>query len=285
MIKPCDFDLARWKEYPDLLTESLWILGARSKDSAHVGDYWGNFVPQIPRQILRRFTSPGDWIVDLFSGMGTTLIECRILGRNGIGVDLNEDVVRASRERLGAAGNPGAACLEILQGDATHPDTVGLVREVLARGNRTDADCVFLHPPYHNIIRFSRDRRDLSNARGEGRFLEAFQRSVTHATSLVRPGGHVVLVIGDIFRRGQVRPLGFLCMEMCRRSGLELRAINVKDIQNTRGKGHRTNLWRYRAFKEGLYVFRHEYVMLFRRPLTGEEVKPPPSLVPDPGSP
>jgi len=73
-------------------------------------------------------------------------------------------------------------------------------------------------------------------------------------------------VIGDTFRDGEVRPLGFACMERCRAAGLSLRAINVKDIQgNVRGKGQASNLWRYRALRQGLYVFKHEYVMLFRR--------------------
>ena len=49
-----DLDLARWKEYDDILTGSLWLLGRRDGTGPHVGDYWGNFVPQIPNQILRR---------------------------------------------------------------------------------------------------------------------------------------------------------------------------------------------------------------------------------------
>ena len=76
------------------------------------------------------------------------------------------------------------------------------------------------------------------------------------------------MVIGDAYRKGEWRPLGFECMERCRRAGLVLKAINVKDIQgNERGKGKATNLWRYRALQNGFYVFKHEYVMLFRCPL------------------
>ena len=48
----------------------------------------------LPRQLLLRYTRRGDWVLDTFLGSGTTLIECRLQGRNGIGVELNPDVAR-----------------------------------------------------------------------------------------------------------------------------------------------------------------------------------------------
>jgi SAM-dependent methyltransferase len=257
-------DLSRWREYDDLITDSLWLLGARDRSSTHSRDYWGNFVPQIPNQVIRRFTRPGDRVVDLFSGLGTTLIECRRLGRHGVGVELSPDVAARSRERIAAADALDGCGWSVLEGDSADPATVARVRAEL--GGR-DADCLFLHPPYHDIIRFGDDPRDLSNAPDEAAFLDGFSRIVANAVELLRPGGHLALVIGDTFRDGEVRPLGFACMERCRAAGLALRAINVKDIQgNVRGKGQASNLWRYRALRQGLYVFKHEYVLLFRRP-------------------
>src|SRR5687768_9735886 len=148
----------------DLIVESLWLLGPRDKSSSHAGDYWGNFVPQIPNQILRRFTKEGDWVVDLFSGMGTTLIECRKLGRNGVGVELNENVAARSRLRIDDADGNATAAAHVLIADSTAPDTVQAVRAAMGRER---ADCILLHPPYHDIIRFSSDGRDLSNAADE----------------------------------------------------------------------------------------------------------------------
>ena len=56
-------------------------------------------------------------------------------------------------------------------------------------------------------------------------------------------------------------------MRVCREEGLVLKAINVKDMQgNERGKGKANNLLRYRALKSGTYIFKHEYVMVFRKP-------------------
>ena len=40
-----DLNLHRWKEYDDILTDSLWVLGKRDTSGAHNGGYWGNFIP------------------------------------------------------------------------------------------------------------------------------------------------------------------------------------------------------------------------------------------------
>lgn len=261
-----DLDLSRWKDYDDLLTGSLWILGPRGKEGPHVGDYWGNFVPQIPNQILRRFTRQGEVVLDLFCGMGTTLIECRHLGRHGIGVELNGVVAEAARARVAEARNECDVTTEILVGDSAAPETRERVQAALHVLGKEKADCILLHPPYHDIIKFSDDPRDLSNAPDLPAFLDRFATVARNAHALLRPGRFLALVVGDAFTRGEWVPLGFECMNVCRQTGFLLKAINVKDIQgNERGKGKRENLWRYRALKQGFYVFKHEYVMVFQR--------------------
>ena len=54
-----DINLNRWKEYDDLLTDSLWLFDKRDTSGVHKADYWGNFIPQIPNQLIRRFTKKG----------------------------------------------------------------------------------------------------------------------------------------------------------------------------------------------------------------------------------
>ena len=94
-----DINLNRWKEHDDIRTDSLWIMDKRDSSGVHTAGYWGNFIPQIPNQMLKRYTKKGDWVLDPFVGCGTTLIESQRLGRNGIGVDLQETVAQ-KREQL-----------------------------------------------------------------------------------------------------------------------------------------------------------------------------------------
>jgi DNA modification methylase len=264
-----DIDFANWKseQYGDLITDTLWVLGPRDRTKPHVGDYWGNFVPQIPNQIIRRFTRPGGVVLDLFSGMGTTLIECRRLGRHGIGVELNGDIACRSEERIATAENPSNVETTVIRGDSGAPDIASKIKASLAPLGRDDVDALILHPPYHDIIRFGDDPRDLSAASDLPAFLACLAQVVANGVELLKPGGFAALVIGDKYGAGVCVPLGFECMLVCQQAGLTLKAINVKDIQgNERGKGKATNLWRYRALKQGFYVFKHEYIMLFRKP-------------------
>ncbi len=63
MPKINDLNLKNWKEYDDILTDSLWVMGERDKSGAHNGSYHGNFIPQIPNQLMRRFTKKGDVVL------------------------------------------------------------------------------------------------------------------------------------------------------------------------------------------------------------------------------
>lgn len=70
-----------WRE-SDIDVDSLWIIPERAKGGKRTNTYHGNFVPQIPYQLIRRYTKQGDTVMELFTGSGTTLYECEGLGRS-----------------------------------------------------------------------------------------------------------------------------------------------------------------------------------------------------------
>jgi hypothetical protein len=129
------------------------------------------------------------------------------------------------------------------------------------------AQLLMLHPPYHDIIRFSEHPDDLSNAEDVDDFLDMFETAARHGFALLEPGRFAALVVGDKYGQGELTPLGFYCMDRMQRVGFRPKAIIVKNIEgNERGKGRDSNLWRYRALRGGFYIFKHEYVMVFRKP-------------------
>ncbi len=256
-----DIDLYRWKEYDDILTDSLWLIDRRDSSGVHRADYWGNFVPQIPRQFIRRYTRPGEWVLDPFAGSGTTLIEARRLGRHAIGVELQADMVARVRELVAAEPvvQPTVAAIE--QGDSLAIDFADL----LARYGATSAQLALLHPPYHDIIRFSDDPRDLSNAPTIDDFLRRLTLLTERVAAVLDRGRYLALVIGDIYRHGEWQPLGFWAMEAIQSCGFSLKSIVVKNFTGTLGKRGSAELWRYRALAGGFYVFKHEYIFVLRR--------------------
>jgi hypothetical protein len=257
-----DINLRRWKEYEDVWTDSLWVMGRRDSSGAHKGWYWGNFVPQIPRQMMLRYTKAGDWVLDGFTGSGTTLIECRRMGRNGIGIELNRKVALAARRLVSEEANPSGVLTEVFKGDSSTIDLKPILRRLGIRA----VQLLILHPPYHDIIRFSDDPEDLSNAVDVEAFVARFSACVDNLAPFLEDGRHMALVIGDKYARGEWVPLGFSCMrEVLNRGDFMLKSIIVKNFDETRGKRRQTALWRYRALAGGFYVFKHEYIFLFMK--------------------
>lgn len=256
-----DINLLRWKEHDDVLTDSLWILERRDTSGAHQGWYWGNFVPQIPHQLLLRYTRRGDWVLDPFAGSGTTLIECRRLGRNGLGVELNPEVASRAREIVAQEPNPQGIVSAIAEGDSAALDFTTL----LGRYGVATVQLAILHPPYHDIIRFSADPRDLSNASSVERFLELLGQVVERTSAVLEPGRYLAMVIGDKYLRGEWIPLGFYAMQQLLEQGYRLKSVVVKNYEETRAKRQQRALWRYRALAGGFYLFKHEYIFIFRK--------------------
>jgi len=256
-----DINLLRWKEYDEIITDSLWILDKRDSSGAHLAWYWGNFVPQIPHQMMLRYTKKGDWVLDTFAGSGTTLIECRRLGRNGIGIELNPEVVQRANELVKMEYNKYKVITEIITGDSRVID----IKAVLGKHGMDQVQLLIMHPPYHDIIKFSKDKKDLSNAKSTKEFLKMFSEVVDNATLFLEKGRYFILVIGDKYSKGEWIPLGFYCMNEILKKGYLLKSIIVKNFEATRGKRNQKELWRYRALVGGFYIFKHEYVMLFKR--------------------
>lgn len=256
-----DINLNRWKEYEDIYTDSLWLVSRRDGSGAHSAGYWGNFIPQIPHQMMRRYTRTGDWVLDPFAGSGTTLIEARRLGRNCLGVELQEPVAARARALVEAEPNPHGVVGEIVARDSLSTD----FRALLERHGQRAAQLAILHPPYYDIIKFSDDARDLSNAGSIAAFLQMIGRLVDGIAPVLEAGRYLVLVIGDKYAKREWVPLGFQTMNEVLERGFSLKSIVVKNFEDTTAKRSQKELWKYRALAGGFYVFKHEYIFVFRK--------------------
>lgn len=265
-----DIDLAKWREYEDVQTDSLWLMDSRAKGNGHTFEYHGNFIPQIATQIFKRYSKTGDIVLDLFLGSGTSAIEADIMNRRCVGVELKKQLADHVRRKIPAGKKQSD--IKILQGDSASRKTVKRIKNELFRMDAEYAQLLMLHPPYADIINFSDSPQDLSNAHSTEEFLDMFEQVARNGYELLQPGRFAALIIGDKYADGQLIPLGWKCMQrMTEEIGFTTKAIIVKNIEgNEKAKGKDKNLWRYRALAGGFYIFKHEYVMVFQKPLKGK---------------
>ncbi len=254
-----DINLNRWQEYTDILTDSLWLIERRDNSGVHSADYWGNFIPQIPYQMMRRYTRRGEWVLDPFAGAGTTLIEGQRLGRHTIGIELNPAVAEQARRLIAAEPNPYHTVADVIIADSCTLDYHAL----LAQYGQRSVQLIIMHPPYFDIIKFSNDPRDLSNTESVEAFLERLGRVISRVADVLDYGRYLALVIGDKYADGEWIPLGFRAMQVVLEAGFALKSIIVKNFEQTTAKRTQKALWRYRALLGGFYVFKHEYVFVF----------------------
>ena len=258
-----DLNMNLWKRYDDILTDSLWIFDKRDSSGAHSAGYWGNFIPQIPNQLLRRFTKKGDWCLDTFLGSGTTLMECKRLGRNGIGVELLSEVVELAKKNLAEDENlfDNNVRTEIICADSRSLN----YKSELTKLGINSVQFIIMHPPYWDIIKFSDDESDLSNSKSIEDFLLNLGIIIDNIKDLLDKGRYLALVIGDKYSDSEWIPLSFFSMQEILKRKFKLKSTIIKNFDETKGKMNQKELWRYRALKGGFYIFKHEYIFLFQK--------------------
>lgn len=260
MGKYNDLDLSNWKDYEEIETDSLWIIDKRDNSGAHDGHYHGNFVPQIPRQLLSRYTKEGDWVLDPFMGSGTTLIEAQRMNRNSIGIEIQQDVAEEAENRIKTEEKDDIKA-NVYVGDSRTAD----IKNALKECGTEKVQFVLLHPPYWDIVKFSDNPDDLSNSSGLENFLDNFGQVIDNTVSVLEKNRYCALVIGDKYANSQVVPLGFYCMNLMMEKGLMLKAILIKNFGETKGKSNKQGIWRYRALASDFYIFKHEYIFVFKK--------------------
>lgn len=259
MGKINDIDMNNWKNYTDILTDSLWLIDKRDASGNHKGDYHGNFIPQIPNQLLKRYTKKGDWVLDAFLGSGTTLIECQRLGRNGIGIDIDPQILSIAKERTST--EKGNSSFEFINADSA---TYNL-KPILEKNNIDNVQLIIYHPPYWDIIKFNDKSENLSNAKTLNEFLNMFGQVVDNTAKYLEKNRYIGIVIGDIYKNSEWVPLNAYINLLMLKKGYTLKSMVIKNINETKGKQNQHGIWRYRALAGGFYVFKHEYILIFKK--------------------
>jgi DNA modification methylase len=83
-----------------LLAGDLDFRGAETGYASHrFHSFAAKFPPQLPRLFIQNLTEVGDTVLDPMAGSGTTVVEAALLGRRGVGVDLDPLAVQIGRAK------------------------------------------------------------------------------------------------------------------------------------------------------------------------------------------
>lgn len=252
-----------WKEI-DINVDSLWLFSERDKTSKHKNIYHGNFIPQIPNQLIRRYTKTNETILELFSGSGTTLFECEKLQRNYIGFDINTNIIEYVKSQM---DEDTTIDYTINNTDVTNKEEFSIAMENwMSKTNKHTADFLIAHPPYLDIVKFTNKENDLSNITSIDIFIQKLTEAIDNGLRYLKQNGYFAIIAGDIYKKGEVVPLAFRIMDTIKQNfNVKMKGIIVKNIEGNRGKLKTQDIWKYRALHSDYFLFKHEYIFVFKK--------------------
>ncbi len=244
---------------------TVWSFKKRGDWATHDGRYRGNWSPYIPRNVILKYSRPGDLVLDYFVGGGTTAVEAKLLGRRCIAIDINPQAVQLTRENLSfqvpqSVGIKPVYEPEVYVGDARRLSFI----------EAESVDLICAHPPYAGIVRYStRVEGDLSSL-SVPQFLEEMGKVARESLRVLKPGGKCALLIGDTRQSRYVLPVGFQVIRVFLNAGFRLRELVIKRQHNCKTTG----FWYARSIQHNFLLLAHEYLPIFEKPI-GEEKEGP----------
>jgi DNA modification methylase len=190
-------------------TKSWFIINPRPRTSRQI-THPAKYPEELVEHLVRFFTHEEAWILDPFAGIGSTLVACKQLNRNSVGVELSDNYVRLGLAQLEKAEGNGSAYF--LCGDAR------LTHECLSEvfGSSIPLfDFVMTSPPYWNMLRKSRggnetaqkkranagldlyysdQESDIGNLASYDAYVETMGEIFDNIRDLLREGAYLVLV-------------------------------------------------------------------------------------------
>jgi DNA modification methylase len=242
-------------------TTTVWSFPERGSWASHDGRYRGNWSPYVPRNLILKYTQPGDLVLDPMMGGGTTLVEAKLLGRNGIGIDVNHRAVSLATERVERAVASPAVPLASIK---LH---LGNARD-LSRIPDDAVDLVATHPPYADIIRYSDGQiaDDLSSTNQIGDFLIALQDVARECYRVLAPGKHCAVLMGGTRKHGHYVPFADMTLIQFLQAGFLVREEIIKLQWNVSSERER-----WTTPKHDFYKIAHERLFVFRKPFGPED--------------
>jgi len=243
---------------------TVWSFKQRGNWATHSGEYRGNWSPYIPRNVLLKYSKPGELVSDYFCGAGTTAVECKLLGRKCIAFDINDKAIELAKRNTSFSVESQQLVLneeesgfkvyepELLVGDARNLSFI--------QDNSIDLICA--HPPYANIIHYTDSKESDLSFFDVDEYLKEMSKVAKESFRVLKPSRQCAILIGDTRRKKHVVPLGFKLINVYLDAGFRLRELVIKRQHNCKTTG----FWYASSIKYNFLLLAHEYLPIFEKP-------------------
>jgi SAM-dependent methyltransferase len=189
-------------------------------------------LPELARRIITEYSAPGQRVVDLIAGIGTTVVEAALLDRVAMGIEVDPRWAEIARTNLDHALNAKQqARAEIRVGDARASaevlgDLAGLV-DLICISPHYVCDGAACDKTAHHVRRGTApsDARDCTRTRAtlghtRGRAYEVAVAEIYSACfDVLRPGGTLVTVSQNSRRAGRTHDRAGQTVALCQAAG------------------------------------------------------------------
>ncbi len=239
-----------------LENKTVWSFKSRGNWATHNGNYRGNWSPYIPRNIILRYSKENDTVLDYFCGSGTTAVECKLLNRNFIGIDINPKAIELAKNNLDfdsadLFNTDNKNKIQLKVGDARNLSFI----------DNNSIDLICAHPPYADIINYTDNNpSDLSHYPVEN-FLDEIEKVANESYRVLKDNHYCVILIGDMRKNKNVIPLGFWTIQRFLKAGFKIKELIIKRQHNCKTSG----FWYKNSIKYNFLLLAHEYLVVFKK--------------------
>lgn len=220
----------------DLEASTCWDFPSQASGLVGAGDARFNGVTpaQSAANLIRRYSRPGDLVVDAMAGSGTIGDVATALGRRALSFDL---VVRRSGvARADARSWP--------------------LRE-------RSAALAIIDSPYSDNIDYGSDPRGLGRIScRDPRFYQEMARVALEARRVLRPDGILAWIISDEYRHGVYTPVGFRLLGVLSKSFDPIDTVALVR-HNDRSA---SPMWEHRARRYNFFLRGFKFLFILKRP-------------------
>lgn len=242
----------------ELESTTAWSFPTRGNWATHNPKYRGNFAPQIPRNLILNYSNEHDLVLDPMVGSGTTMIECKLLNRNGIAVDINQNAIDLTNKALNF----------LVENDSKQKITLGDARNLYFIEDNS-IDLVVNHPPYLNLVKYSDGNiNDISNISNPQKFFIEIEKVAKELYRVLKQDKFCAVLIGDTRKAQHYIPLSYFLLNAFLNTGFILKEEVIKAQHNCTY----SKRWEGKAKSYKFYLIMHEHLYIFRKPKIDEDL-------------